>query len=150
MNLILWRHAEAEDGMDDLARELTAKGRRQAQKMADVLRGKLPENRQIWVSRAARSRQTAAYLGAPTRELPELNPEADARQIAALLAQIGADETVVIVGHQPWIGQLCAFLLNQSWQTRAYWSVKKGGFWWFECLPHEGVYPAKLKLMLTP
>mgnify|MGYP003693557069 CR=1 FL=1 len=26
MDLILWRHAEAEDGSPDLARELTAKG----------------------------------------------------------------------------------------------------------------------------
>ena len=30
MNLILWRHAEAEDGSNDLARALTSKGQRQA------------------------------------------------------------------------------------------------------------------------
>ena len=30
MDLILWRHADAEDGADDLARRLTAKGHQQA------------------------------------------------------------------------------------------------------------------------
>ena len=37
MNLILWRHAEAEDGADDLQRALTGKGRRQAARMAQWL-----------------------------------------------------------------------------------------------------------------
>ena len=37
MNLLLWRHAEAQDGDPDLARELTARGRKQAEKMAHWL-----------------------------------------------------------------------------------------------------------------
>ena len=35
MDLILWRHAEAEDGANDLARELTQKGHKQAARVAD-------------------------------------------------------------------------------------------------------------------
>ena len=38
MNLILWRHAEAEDGVPDLERGLTDKGRRQADAAARWLR----------------------------------------------------------------------------------------------------------------
>ncbi|HEX7466215.1 MAG TPA: histidine phosphatase family protein, partial [Usitatibacter sp.] len=39
MELILWRHAEAEDagGGGDLARSLTKRGRKQAAKMAEWL-----------------------------------------------------------------------------------------------------------------
>ena len=38
MELILWRHAEAEDGSPDAARKLTAKGEKQAQKLARWLK----------------------------------------------------------------------------------------------------------------
>ncbi|HET7159881.1 MAG TPA: histidine phosphatase family protein, partial [Burkholderiales bacterium] len=34
MELVLWRHAEAEEGADDAARRLTVKGVRQAQRVA--------------------------------------------------------------------------------------------------------------------
>ena len=34
MDLILWRHAEAEVGSDDLARRLTVRGAKQARQMA--------------------------------------------------------------------------------------------------------------------
>ena len=43
MDLILWRHAEAEDGFPDLKRALTPKGRKQAAKMATWLHKHLPE-----------------------------------------------------------------------------------------------------------
>ena len=55
MELILWRHAEAEDGAPDIARELTAKGHKQATKMAEFLRPRLPENTRILVSPARRT-----------------------------------------------------------------------------------------------
>ena len=37
MDLILWRHAEAEEGDNDLARELTPKGEKQAARVAEWL-----------------------------------------------------------------------------------------------------------------
>ena len=43
MDLILWRHAEAEDTVPDLSRELTRKGCKQAQKMATWLKGQFPD-----------------------------------------------------------------------------------------------------------
>ncbi len=42
MDLILWRHAEAEDGANDLARELTPKGVKQAARVAEWLLQRLP------------------------------------------------------------------------------------------------------------
>lgn len=150
MNIILWRHAQAVDGEDDLMRELSAQGRKQAAKMAAQLRNKLPENYELWVSQALRSQQTAKYLGAPTLMLPEINPDVDAIHIAPLLLAQDEQATIVVVGHQPWIGELCAFFLNQNWQNHAYWSVKKGAFWWFEGTVDDGVLLAKLRLMQTP
>lgn len=150
MNIILWRHAEAHDDSDDLARELTVKGERQAAKMAAYLRERLPENYELWVSEAKRSQQTAAYLAEPTSVLPEINPEADVRQIAQKLLQANEMATIVIVGHQPWLGELCAFMLNQNWQNQAYWSVKKAAFWWFVAHPSDGILLAKLKWMMAP
>ena len=58
MQLILWRHAQAEEGDSDLARPLTAKGHKQARKMARFLQGKLSGSYHVWISEAERSRQT--------------------------------------------------------------------------------------------
>jgi len=45
MNLILWRHAEAEDqAASDLVRQLTPRGRKQAQAMAKWLRSRIDED----------------------------------------------------------------------------------------------------------
>ncbi len=36
MDLLLWRHAEAEDGTPDLKRKLTPRGEKQARQMAGI------------------------------------------------------------------------------------------------------------------
>ena len=62
MELILWRHAEAEDGIPDSARELTDKGRKQADLVAAWLKPRLPKNTRIIVSPTQRTQQTASAL----------------------------------------------------------------------------------------
>ena len=52
MDLILWRHADAQDGNPDLERPLTAKGRLQARKMAAWLNQRMPQEARILVSPA--------------------------------------------------------------------------------------------------
>lgn len=151
MHLILWRHAEAEPGLDDLARPLTAKGHKQAQRSAAWLRAHLPPDYRLWVSEALRSRETAAYLRHAARLQPLINPEANPHRIARLLQAEHPESTLVLVGHQPWIGQLCAWLLNDAWQAHGYWSVKKSAFWWFEVYFDATGHPqAKLKGALPP
>ncbi|UOO81392.1 histidine phosphatase family protein [Uruburuella testudinis] len=150
MNLILWRHAEAEYGPPDLARQLTEKGRRQASTAAAWLRNRLPQDTQVWVSQAARSRQTADYLVQDYTILATLNPDIYARTLPRLLETAPRNGTLVIVGHQPWLGQLSAFLLNGDWGGDAYWSYKKGGFWWFQLKQDHNGFHAKLKAVLTP
>ena len=50
MDLILWRHAEAEPGEPDLGRRLTAKGIQQAERMAAWLDGHLPATTRVLAS----------------------------------------------------------------------------------------------------
>ena len=52
MELILWRHAEAEPGEPDLGRKLTAKGEKQARRVAEWLHSHLPQTAKIYVSPA--------------------------------------------------------------------------------------------------
>lgn len=152
MQLILWRHAEAEIGEQDLARALTVKGRKQAQKIAAELHKRLPEHYDLWVSEAVRSQQTAAFLQHDWQVQAAFNPDEDVQPMLAKLnaARLAGVQTLVLLGHQPWIGDLCAYLLNQNWNATAYWSVKKGAFWWFDCQGELGVAPVKLRLMLAP
>ena len=62
MDLILWRHAEAEDGSPDAKRKLTARGRKQAKQIARWLKPRLPADARIVVSPALRAVQTAEAL----------------------------------------------------------------------------------------
>lgn len=151
MHIILWRHAEAEPGTDDLARRLTGKGRKQARYSAAWLKRHLPPGYRLWISEAARSRETAEYLRRADAVQPLINPEADPQRIAELLRAEPDSAALVLVGHQPWIGRLCAWLLTGDWLPEAYWSVKKSAFWWFEVyFDPEGRPYAKLKGALPP
>lgn len=153
INLILWRHAEAEEAKEngrDLPRKLTKKGHRQAKKIAHYLRPKLPKDAHVIVSQAARSQQTADYLGLDYQVLAAINPDVDVHTLPRLINSLESKTCVVLVGHQPWIGQLCAFLLNQNWTQQSLWSVKKGAFWWFQIRPQEHVFDAKLKQVIAP
>ena len=66
MDLVLWRHAEAQDwveGCDDMARTLTSRGDKQASRRAKWLDRQIPDTTRILVSPARRSEQTAMALG---------------------------------------------------------------------------------------
>lgn len=127
MDLILWRHAEAEDGVPDLQRELTAKGRKQAQRVAEWLQQRLPDGYVLVASPAARAQQTAAALGRNFRTEPALAPGATVEKLLRAAQWPDYKGLVILVGHQPGLGRLAAHLLTGSAQD---WSVKKGALWW--------------------
>lgn len=128
MDLILWRHAEAEDGAPDIARELTDKGHRQADQMARWLKARLPKHTQILVSHAARAQQTAHALTSQFETSPEIGPGASRSALLAAARWPDHGGAVLLVGHQPTLGQVAAWLLSGS---AAEWSIKKGALWWF-------------------
>jgi phosphohistidine phosphatase len=130
MDLILWRHAEAQEwleGCDDMARSLTSRGDKQAARMANWLDRQLPEGTRIFVSPARRCEQTAQALGRKYKLREELAPGASADQLLALVQWPLAKGTVLVVGHQPTLGQTIAQLLGLS-ATEC--TVKKGAVWW--------------------
>jgi len=126
MELILWRHADAEDGADDMARELTAKGETQAQAMAKWLRARLPAKFALVASPAARAQQTAAALSASIETEASLAPGASAAAIVRAAEK--RKGLVIIVGHQPDLGRAAAHLLGTKGECR----IEKGALWWFE------------------
>ena len=128
MNLILWRHAEAEEGADDLARALTPKGERQARAMGKWLGRRLPEETRILASPALRTRQTVEALGQAWQSVGDLAPGASANDVLHVAGWPQAGGCVLVVGHQPTLGEVAAFLLGAQ---RAL-SLRKGGILWFE------------------
>jgi phosphohistidine phosphatase len=146
MDLILWRHAEAEDTSPDMARVLTAKGRKQARRMGEWLDSQLPEACKILVSPAVRTMQTAEGLGRKFKVVQALAPEASPEAILQAANWPNSKEPVLIVGHQPTMGQVAALLLTGQAQ---YWDVKKASAWWIvqrEPKDPESVY---LKAVMT-
>ena len=126
MDLILWRHAEAEDGVPDLERRLTAKGRKQAERVAQWLLQRLPARFALIASPAARAQQTAEALGLPVKTDKTLAPGASPAAILQACGWPDSRTTAVIVGHQPDLGRVVAELLG----AKGSYSVKKGGLWW--------------------
>lgn len=144
MDLILWRHAEAFDpapGQPDMQRELTAKGQKQARRMAEWLTSQLPDSCKVLVSPATRTLQTAEPLGRKLRVLPELGPGAGPRDLLRLANWPAAREPVLMVGHQPTLGQVAALLL--CGEPRC-WEIRKASAWWF--VQREPGDPASLYL----
>jgi phosphohistidine phosphatase len=127
MDLIVWRHAEAEDGAPDLERRLTAKGRRQAERVAQWLLQRLPARFAVIASPAARAQQTAQALGVPIRTESALAPGAASAAIVQACGWPGYKGAVVIVGHQPDLGRVLAELVGR---THGGWSIRKGALWW--------------------
>lgn len=132
MELILWRHADAEDaapGMPDAERSLTATGEKQARRVAAWLRKRLPVEARVLASPAQRAQQTARALTRHFETDREVGTAAGPQSLLKAVGWPDGDATVVVVGHQPTLGQAAALALTGS---VADWSVKKGAIWWLE------------------
>lgn len=147
MDLILWRHAEAEDGTPDLERALTERGRKQAARMADWLTPRLPPDIRILASPAERTRQTAQALGRDYAVEPALAPGATAQTVLAAAGWPEAAHPVLIVGHQPTLGRIAAHLLTGAADDV---SVKKAGVWWFQSRMRNGELQVVLRAVAGP
>ncbi|HEY0954081.1 MAG TPA: phosphohistidine phosphatase SixA [Roseateles sp.] len=138
MDLILWRHAEAEiiqSGQDDLQRALTTKGERQARRMAAWLNQRLAATTRVLTSPALRCRQTVEALGREARVVPGIAPDVPLANLIEAARWPRASEPVLICGHQPTLGQLAAHLLAGVEQD---WAVKKGAVWWLRWRQRDG------------
>lgn len=147
MDLILWRHAEADDGTPDSERKLTVKGCKQAEKVAAWLDARLPDDARVLVSPAARAQQTAAALKRPFDTVPAIGLAASHESLLAAAGWPDYAGTVVIVGHQPTLGEVAARLLSGKVSS---WGIKKGALWWFSRRGRPAGAEATLRAVIGP
>lgn len=150
MDLVLWRHAEAEElvpGSNDRQRALTPRGFRQAARMAAWLDRQLPDGARVFVSPALRTEQTAMALGRKYKLSPELASDATVAQLLELAQWPDGKGTVLIVGHQPVLGQVISRLLGLNAVDCA---VKKGAVWWLRNRERESLAQTVVVTVQTP
>ena len=151
MELILWRHAEAEDHAKhseaDAARELTKRGRKQSERMAQWLGERLEGHWRILVSPAIRTLQTVEPLGRDFDVSEEVGLAATADSILRAARWPDGEENVLVVGHQPTLGQVAARVLEGRDGDI---SIKKGAIWWFTLRSRDGSRGTMLKAVLDP
>ena len=127
MDLILWRHAEAEEGGPDLERKLTSRGQKHAARVADWLLQRLPSKFAVVSSPARRARQTADALGVDHKTTQKLAPDATVGEVIDAASWPARKGALVLVGHQPLFGRVAAYLVSGQEEE---WTIKKGGLWW--------------------
>ncbi|MBI3041275.1 MAG: phosphohistidine phosphatase SixA [Betaproteobacteria bacterium] len=127
MDLILWRHADAESGVPDEERKLTTKGEKQAERMATWLKENLPKDAVVLASPARRAQDTAEALTKKFETVREVGTSANAQAVLKAAGWPRGERTVVVVGHQPTLGQAVALALTGK---PGDWSIKKGAIWW--------------------
>jgi phosphohistidine phosphatase len=147
MELILWRHADAEPGAEDLERKLTAKGRKQAARVAGWLHAHLPAKFSVYSSPAKRALQTAKALGMSVLESELLAPETSAADILRAVDWPKREgELVIVVGHQPTLGRVVAHLLGSDAEL----SIQKGALWWIEARDKHGSPGVRVRAVIAP
>lgn len=150
MDLILWRHAEAEvaaEGEDDFGRKLTPRGERQAASMASWLDRQLPDGLRVLASPAKRTEQTVAALPRKYKLRAELLPDGSPADLLSLAQWPHRQGAVLIVGHQPMLGQTIAQLLGLQSSECA---VRKGAVWWLRQRERDGIFQTVVLTVQNP
>lgn len=159
MNLYLLRHGPAEERdarryPDDRLRPLTPEGCRKMRHVAAGLRA-LELDFDTWlVSPYLRARQTAEIVAAACGAKPklqladELAPEGGMRRLVRRLAEQPAEaHHILLVGHEPCLGELAGYLLAGKSLPLA---LKKGGVCLLAVAVPAGPASAVLEWLLTP
>jgi phosphohistidine phosphatase len=153
MRLLVVRHADAEPTRTtDADRRLTGKGRGQADRLANYLKGIGLTPGRVVTSPYLRAVETAQPIvetaGGLLVEDSALAPGMAPEDAAAVLAhECDPDETVVLVGHQPDLGELCAWLMGLRDSDAL--AMKKGVLAVFS-LAHPRAGEAVLQAFLPP
>ena len=145
MNIFLVRHAIAEPKGPDEAdeeRALTPEGIEKFNNEVTGLRELGVKLDRIFHSPWRRARQTAELLH-PLLVSEDIEASCRATEVLAkspgpaLLRCFDADR-VAMVGHQPWMGELCAMLVADDQAIGDHFPFKKGGVAWLEGMPVFG------------
>jgi phosphohistidine phosphatase len=136
MHLFAIRHAVAEDvgpHVDDAERALTDAGRTKLRRAVRGLRALDIRFERVLTSPWKRAVQTARQLAPIASSEPvvtELLTQVPRAELLALIAEGGA--TTAVVGHEPWLGELAAWLLFGDTKHGDALLIKKAGVLWLE------------------
>jgi phosphohistidine phosphatase len=136
MQLFVIRHAVAEDvepGGDDAARALTGAGKTKLRQVVRGLRALEIRFERVLTSPWKRALQTAKLLRPIAGEPPIATALLTHPPRAEILALIGErGETTAVVGHEPWLGELVAWLAFGDTRHGDALTIKKSGVLWLE------------------
>lgn len=147
MDIILWRHAEAEEGKPDLERKLTARGHKHANRVAAWMLQRLPSKFAVLTSPARRTVQTAQALGVSHKISPKLEPGASVDDVLEAAGWPKRKGAIVLVGHQPTLGEVAACLVGGA---RSEWTIKKGGLWWLTYRERDESEQVVVRAVVSP
>lgn len=140
MELFLIRHAPAEEAtpeQPDSDRALTPKGRKRMERAARGLKRLDVQFDQLRHSPLLRALQTAELLVPLLQGESVADPRLTEPPGEALLADLHG-ERVALVGHQPWLGDLAAWLVTGDRAHGAGFALEKGGVAWLSGEPAPG------------
>lgn len=136
MQLFVIRHAIAEDaghGQDDTSRQLTDDGEKQLKKVVKGMRKLEIGFERILTSPWARAARTAEMLEPLCKAEPIVTELLCAPPRSELLAQIAElGENTAVVGHEPWLSELVAWLAFGDTRHGEAFMLKKAGVFWLE------------------
>jgi len=133
MNLFIIRHAIAEPGEPDAERELTQEGVRKMKRAVRGMRELRWSFDRVLTSPWRRAAATADLLAPLCDEEPittELLCEKPRAELLALIAETG--QTTAVVGHEPWLTELIAWLAFGDSRHGEALDLKKSGVVWLE------------------
>jgi phosphohistidine phosphatase len=136
MQLYVVRHAIAEEaklGQADGTRELTDEGRKRMKRVVKGMRALNISFDRVLSSTWVRARDTAAMLEPLCDADPiftDLLIQSPRAELLALIAERGQDSAVV--GHEPWLGELIAWLAFGDTRHGEALVLKKAGVVWLE------------------
>jgi phosphohistidine phosphatase len=136
MQLFVIRHAIAEDAapeQEDASRELTDDGIRKLRQVVKGLRALGVSFDRVLTSPWLRALQTAEHLAPISEDKPIPTELLCQRPHAELLAMIAErNEDTAVVGHEPWLGELVAWLAFGDTRHGEALQLKKAGVVWLD------------------
>ena len=160
MYILILRHADAGDprvfatsNPDDRQRPLSAKGRRRMVEIALGLRRVQPDLDLIFSSPLTRALQTAeilqqAFPKATREPAKELAPGGERKHLLKRLGKLPADSTLALIGHEPDLSELVAWLAAGS--DFSFMELKKGAACLLKSVGKPGPASAELLWALAP
>lgn len=150
MHLFVIRHAIAvprSDEIEDSARPLTEHGRKRFSRVVRGLSALDVRFERLVYSPWLRAVQTAEQLSTLVDRESAVSQHLAAPPSEELLAELHG-ERVAVVGHEPWLGELIAWLAFGNPRLGAQLELRKGGVVWLE----GELEPGKmfLRAALTP